>query len=112
EGGVPPDLAGALAAFRLTRRVAQNLGAFYCQAASRGWPAALDAWGLKEAAAAEGILSQSRSRRRPGWCGAFWGTPSICACSWTWGNPWKLRPRASPLSGKAQSRLAGGLSER
>ena len=53
EGGAPPDLAGALAAFRLTRRVAQNLGAFYCQAASRGWPAALDAWGLKEAAGEE-----------------------------------------------------------
>ena len=43
EGGAPPDPPGALAAFRLTRRVAQNLGAFYCQAASRGWPAALDA---------------------------------------------------------------------
>ena len=53
EGGAPPDLAGALAAFRLTRRVAQNLGAFYCQAASRGWPAALDALGLKEAAGEE-----------------------------------------------------------
>ncbi|MGD0829150.1 MAG: hypothetical protein ABSA09_13860 [Desulfobaccales bacterium] len=53
EGGAPPDLAGALAAFRLTRRVAQNLGAFYCQAASRGWPAALDAWGLNEAAGEE-----------------------------------------------------------
>jgi hypothetical protein len=53
EGGVAPDLAGALAAFRLTRRVAQNLGAFYCQAASRGWPVALGAWGLKEAAGEE-----------------------------------------------------------
>jgi hypothetical protein len=53
EGSASPDLAGALVAFRLTRRVAQNLGAFYCQAASRGWPAALDAWGLKEAAGEE-----------------------------------------------------------
>lgn len=53
EGSAPPDLAGALAAFRLTRRVAQNLGAFYCQAASRGWPAALDSWGLTEAAGEE-----------------------------------------------------------
>ncbi|MGP8049101.1 MAG: hypothetical protein ACLPYB_00695 [Desulfobaccales bacterium] len=52
-GGLPPDPAGALAAFRLTRRVAQNLGAFYCQSASRGWPAALDAWGLKAAAGEE-----------------------------------------------------------
>ncbi len=46
EGG-EPGLAGALAAFRLTRRVAQNLGAFWCQAHFQGWPAALSAWGLK-----------------------------------------------------------------
>ena len=159
EGSAPPDLAGALAAFRLTRRVAQNLGAFYCQAASRGWPAALDAWGLKEAAGEEvravpahslsaalefpgggleqavahtalmGLLLQQPpgGRRagdfvpvpvpvpeaeRPGWCGAFWGTPSLLGCSWTWGNPWKLRPRASPLSSKAPWRSAAGLSKR
>ena len=61
EGGVPPDLACALAAFRLTRRVAQNLGAFYCQAASRGWPAALEAWGLKEAAGEEVIAVPAHS---------------------------------------------------
>ena len=40
-------LAGALATFRLTRKVAQNLGAFWSQADSRGWPAALAAWGLR-----------------------------------------------------------------
>jgi len=61
EGGVPPDMACALAAFRLTRRVAQNLGAFYCQAASRGWPAALEAWGLKEAAGEEVIAVPAHS---------------------------------------------------
>lgn len=46
-------LAGALAAFRLTRKVAQNLGAWASQAAVAGWPAALDAWGLKSAAGEE-----------------------------------------------------------
>ncbi len=61
EESGPPDLAGALAAFRLTRRVAQNLGAFYCQAASRGWPAALDAWGLKEAAGEEAAAVPAHS---------------------------------------------------
>ena len=61
EEGVPPDLAGALAAFRLTRRVAQNLGALYYQAASRGWPTALDAWGLKEAAGEEVIAVPAHS---------------------------------------------------
>src|SRR5208337_4267728 len=67
EGGVPPDLAGALAAFRLTRRVAQNLGAFCCQAASRGWPATLDAWGLKAAAGEEVIaVPGPLPERRPG----------------------------------------------
>ena len=44
EAGTGP--AGALAAFRQTRRAAQNLGAFSCQADSRGWPAALEDWGL------------------------------------------------------------------
>ena len=53
EGSAPPEATGALAAFRLTRRVAQNLGAFYCEAAARGWPEALSAWGLKEAAGEE-----------------------------------------------------------
>ncbi|MGO9622335.1 MAG: hypothetical protein ACLPT6_13140 [Desulfobaccales bacterium] len=61
EGAVPPDPAGALAAFRLTRRVAQNLGAFYCQAASQGWPVALNAWGLKEAAGEEVIAVPAHS---------------------------------------------------
>ena len=46
EGG--PGLAGTLAAFRLTRKVAQNLGAFCCQADSGGWPEALAAWGLAD----------------------------------------------------------------
>ena len=47
EGG-GPGLAGALAAFRLTRKVAQNLGAFWCQADFQGVPAALSAWGLAD----------------------------------------------------------------
>lgn len=42
--------AGALAAFRQTRRAAQNLGAFCCQSDSRGWPAALENWGLQDLA--------------------------------------------------------------
>jgi hypothetical protein len=46
EGG-KPDFSGVLAAFRQTRKVAQNLGAFCSQAASQGWPAALGAWGLE-----------------------------------------------------------------
>lgn len=41
---------GALAAFRLTRRIAQNLGAWGVVAASRGWKAALADWGLQELA--------------------------------------------------------------
>lgn len=45
--GGGPGPAGALAAFRLTRRVAQNLGAFCCRVNSHGWPAALNDWGLK-----------------------------------------------------------------
>ncbi|MFI5331598.1 MAG: hypothetical protein ACHQ2F_11300, partial [Desulfobaccales bacterium] len=43
--GGGPGPAGALAAFRQTRRTAQNLGAFCCQADSRGWLAALEDWG-------------------------------------------------------------------
>ncbi|MGA7577643.1 MAG: hypothetical protein ACLQUW_12675 [Desulfobaccales bacterium] len=61
EGSAPPQAASALAAFRLTRRVAQNLGAFYCEAAVRGWPAALAAWGLKEAAGKEGTEVPAQS---------------------------------------------------
>ena len=49
EGGGPGP-AGALAAFRLTRRAAQNLGAFCCLADCRGWPAALEGWGLQDLA--------------------------------------------------------------
>jgi hypothetical protein len=41
-------LTGALAAWRLTRKAAQNLGAFWCQVDSQGWPAALSDWGLKD----------------------------------------------------------------
>lgn len=44
--------AAALAAFRQTRRAAQNLGAFCCQADSRGWPAPLEDWGLQALAGA------------------------------------------------------------
>lgn len=47
EGG-GPGTAGALAAFRLTRKAAQNLGAFRSQSDSQGWPAALSAWGLTD----------------------------------------------------------------
>ena len=61
EGGGPGP-AGALSAFRLTRRVAQNLGAFCCQAASRGWPAALEDLGLKVlAGSAPEALAQALS---------------------------------------------------
>jgi len=58
EGG-GPELAGALAAFRLTRKVAQNLGAFCCQADSRGWPEALATWGLTDLPEASPALAQS-----------------------------------------------------
>ncbi|MCX5888826.1 MAG: hypothetical protein NTY36_05165 [Deltaproteobacteria bacterium] len=56
-----PGPAGALAAFRLTRKVAQNLGAFGCQVDSEGWPAALGAWGLKELAGEPETLAQALS---------------------------------------------------
>ena len=46
--GSGPEIANALAAFRLTRKVAQNLGAFCCQADSGGWPEARAAWGLTD----------------------------------------------------------------
>jgi len=42
--------AGALAAFRLTRKVAQNLGGLVSLAQSQGWPVALEAWGLADLA--------------------------------------------------------------
>ena len=48
EDSAGPGAQGSLAAFRLTRKVAQNLGAFWAQAASQGWPAALQAWGVAE----------------------------------------------------------------
>jgi hypothetical protein len=41
-----------LAAFRLTRKLAQDLGARLSQAALQGWREALQAWGLGELAAA------------------------------------------------------------
>ena len=37
---------GLLAGFRLTRKAGQNLGAFVGDVATRGWDAALEAWGL------------------------------------------------------------------
>jgi len=49
--GETPGSAPGLAAFRFTRRVAQELGAFGSQAASLGLPAALAGWGLGELAA-------------------------------------------------------------
>jgi len=56
-----PGPAGALAAFRLTRKVAQNLGAFRCQVDSQGWSAALRAWGLKELAGEPETVAQALS---------------------------------------------------
>lgn len=47
ETGSQEDKRG-LAAFRLTRKVAQDLGAFWSQAASQGWAGALTALGLGE----------------------------------------------------------------
>jgi len=46
ETGAQGDERG-LAAFRLTRKVAQKLGDFGDRASSRGWEAALEAWGLE-----------------------------------------------------------------
>ncbi len=43
---------GVLAAFRLTRKVAQDLGALAAQATSQGWDGALELWGLGELAGA------------------------------------------------------------
>jgi hypothetical protein len=45
ETGGQGDQSG-LAAFRLTRKVAQKLGDFGDRAVSQGWEAALEAWGL------------------------------------------------------------------
>ena len=53
-----PGPAGALAAFRLTRKVAQNLGASWCQVDSQGRPAALDTLGIREVAAEPAALAQ------------------------------------------------------
>jgi hypothetical protein len=41
-----PGQGEALAAFRVTRKAAQDLGAFWQEAAARGWGAALEAKGL------------------------------------------------------------------
>jgi hypothetical protein len=49
EGGEQGG-AGPLAAFRLTRKVAQELGALASRAASRGWAGALKDLGLEESA--------------------------------------------------------------
>ena len=54
-----PGPAGALAAWRLTRKTAQNLGAFCCQVDSEGWPAALSTWGLRDLPAEPATLAQS-----------------------------------------------------
>ncbi len=55
--GTGPAVNGALAAFRQTRKVAQNLGAFLCRGNTRDWPAALAAWGLTAAAAGPRTLA-------------------------------------------------------
>lgn len=41
---------GLLGAFRLTRKTAQNLGAFWQRGLTQGWPAALKEWGLEDLA--------------------------------------------------------------
>jgi hypothetical protein len=46
----PGEEAGGLAAFRLTRKVAQDLGGLVALAQSRGWPAALEDCGLADLA--------------------------------------------------------------
>jgi hypothetical protein len=43
-----PEGGGALAAFRLARKLAQNLGEFCRQAQEQGSPSALKTWGLAE----------------------------------------------------------------
>jgi hypothetical protein len=48
EGSAGEAGQGVLAAFSLTRKVAQDLGAFWTQAVSQGWEAALDAWGVPQ----------------------------------------------------------------
>jgi len=50
EESAGPGDKGGLAAFRLTRKVAQDFGAFLAQAASQGWGATLDTWELPELA--------------------------------------------------------------
>ncbi len=49
-GDAEPGDQGLLAGFRLTRKAAQNLGAFVGQVSSRGWEGALKAWGITEEA--------------------------------------------------------------
>jgi hypothetical protein len=46
EEGSGPEGGGALAAFRLARKMAQNLGEFCRQANGRDWQGALEQWGL------------------------------------------------------------------
>jgi hypothetical protein len=48
EGSAAAGGPGALAAFSLTRKVAQDLGAFWAQAVSQGWEAVLNAWGVPQ----------------------------------------------------------------
>jgi len=48
---------GLLGVFRLTRKAAQNLGAFVGQAATQGWEATLEAWGLAGEAGQPGELA-------------------------------------------------------
>lgn len=48
EDSAGPGDKGGLAPFRLTRKVAQDFGAFLSHASSQGWEAALAAWGLPE----------------------------------------------------------------
>lgn len=56
-----------LADFRLTRKVAQDLGVFWHQATSQGWEAALRGWGLED------LLGQPLETLAQGLAGAWVG---------------------------------------
>ena len=60
EEGGGPGPGGALASFRLTRMVAQSLGAFSCQANSSDWLTVLESWGLQDLAG-EGPMALAQS---------------------------------------------------
>jgi hypothetical protein len=63
--GAGPDSQGLLAPFRLTRKAAQNLGAFIDEVSSRGWDKALEVRGLT------GGAGNSRENTAPALAGAL-----------------------------------------